>query len=93
MTATYKGRAIGDLGSFSFHETKNVISGEGRALLVNAPALVQRAEIIREKGTDRARFFRGEVDKYTWQDVGSYYLPSEINAAFLWAQLEEAERI
>jgi len=96
VTASYKGRAlgaIGDLGSFSFHETKNVIAGEGGALLINDPALVQRAEIIREKGTDRARFFRGEVDKYTWQDVGSSYLPSEINAAFLWAQLEEAERI
>ncbi|KJC36678.1 TDP-4-oxo-6-deoxy-D-glucose aminotransferase [Bradyrhizobium sp. LTSP885] len=96
VTAFYKGRAlgaIGDLGSFSFHETKNVIAGEGGALLVNDPALVRRAEIIREKGTDRASFFRGEVDKYTWQDVGSSYLPSEINAAFLWAQLEEAERI
>jgi dTDP-4-amino-4,6-dideoxygalactose transaminase len=96
VTSFYKGRAlgaIGDLGSFSFHETKNVIAGEGGALLVNDPALVQRAEIIREKGTDRARFFRGEVDKYTWQDVGSSYLPSEISAAFLWAQLEEAERL
>ncbi|MBR0757057.1 dTDP-4-amino-4,6-dideoxygalactose transaminase [Bradyrhizobium jicamae] len=96
VTASYKGRAlgaIGDLGSFSFHETKNVISGEGGALLVNDPALAQRAEIIREKGTDRARFFRGEVDKYTWQDIGSSFLPSDINAAFLWAQLEEAERI
>ncbi len=96
VAASYKGRAlgaIGDLGSFSFHETKNVIAGEGGALLVNDPALVQRAEIMREKGTDRARFYRGEVDKYTWQDVGSSYLPSEINAAFLWAQLEEAERI
>ncbi|MFB9265905.1 dTDP-4-amino-4,6-dideoxygalactose transaminase [Bradyrhizobium erythrophlei] len=96
VTAFYKGRAlgaIGDLGCFSFHETKNIISGEGGALLVNDPALVQRAEIIREKGTDRARFYRGEVDKYTWQDVGSSYLPSEIIAAFLWAQLEEAERI
>ncbi|QPF82981.1 dTDP-4-amino-4,6-dideoxygalactose transaminase [Bradyrhizobium genosp. L] len=96
VAADYKGRAlgaIGDLGSFSFHETKNVIAGEGGALLVNDPALVQRAEIIREKGTDRARFYRGEIDKYTWQDVGSSYLPSEINAAFLWAQLEQAERI
>ncbi|MCC8943283.1 dTDP-4-amino-4,6-dideoxygalactose transaminase [Bradyrhizobium sp. Arg68] len=94
--ADYKGRAlgaIGDLGSFSFHETKNVISGEGGALLVNDGALVQRAEIIREKGTDRARFYRGEIDKYTWQDVGSSYLPSEIIAAFLWAQLEQVERI
>jgi dTDP-4-amino-4,6-dideoxygalactose transaminase len=96
IAASYKDRAlgaIGDLGSFSFHETKNVISGEGGALLVNDPALVQRAEILREKGTDRARFYRGEVDKYTWQDVGSSYLPGEITAAFLWAQLEAAERI
>jgi len=96
LLASYKGRAlgaIGDLGSFSFHETKNIITGEGGALLVNDPALAQRAEIIREKGTDRARFYRGEIDKYTWQDVGSSYLPGEIIAAFLWAQLEEAERI
>ena len=96
VMASYKGRAlgaIGDLGSFSFHETKNIISGEGGALLVNDPAMVSRAEIIREKGTDRERFFRGEVDKYTWQDLGSSFLPSEIIAAFLWAQLEEAERI
>ncbi len=92
----YKGRplgAIGDIGCFSFHETKNVISGEGGSLLVNDPELVQTAEIMREKGTDRGRFFRGEVDKYTWQDVGSSFLPSEITAAFLWAQLEQAERI
>src|SRR5258707_2930276 len=96
IMASYKGRAlgaIGDLGSFSFHETKNIISGEGGALLVNAPAMVSRAEVIREKGTDRERFFRGEVDKYTWQDVGSSFLPAEIIAAFLWAQLEQAERI
>jgi dTDP-4-amino-4,6-dideoxygalactose transaminase len=96
IMAGYKGRApgaIGDLGSFSFHETKNIMSGEGGSLLVNDPELVLRAEIIREKGTDRGRFFRGEVDKYTWQDVGSSFLPSEITAAFLWAQLEEAERI
>lgn len=96
VMASYKGRAlgsIGDLGAFSFHETKNVISGEGGALLVNDPALVQRAEIIREKGTDRSRFFRGEIDKYTWQEVGSSFLPGEICAAFLWAQLEAAERI
>jgi len=92
----YKGRApgaIGDLGSFSFHETKNIMSGEGGSLLVNDPGLVLRAEVIREKGTDRGRFFRGEVDKYTWQDIGSSFLPSEIIAAFLWAQIEEAERI
>lgn len=96
VMSTYKGRAlgsIGDLGAFSFHETKNVISGEGGALLVNDPALALRAEIIREKGTDRSRFFRGEVDKYTWQEVGSSFLPGELIAAFLWAQLEEADRI
>lgn len=96
MMSTYKGRAlgsIGDLGTYSFHETKNVISGEGGALLVNRPDLSLRAEIIREKGTDRSRFFRGEVDKYTWQEVGSSFLPGELVAAFLWAQLEEADRI
>ncbi len=96
VMASYKGRAlggIGDLGAFSFHETKNVISGEGGALLVNDPELALRAEIIREKGTDRSRFFRGEVDKYTWQEVGSSFLPGELIAAFLWAQLEEADRI
>lgn len=96
VMASYKGRAlgsIGDLGAYSFHETKNVISGEGGALLVNDPDLAQRAEIIREKGTDRSRFFRGEVDKYTWQEVGSSFLPGELIAAFLWAQLEEADRI
>ena len=96
IMAGYKGRApgaIGDLGTLSFHETKNIMSGEGGSLLVNDPKLVLRAEIIREKGTDRGRFFRGEVDKYTWQDVGSSFLPSEITAAFLWAQFEEAQRI
>ncbi|PIK78033.1 dTDP-4-amino-4,6-dideoxygalactose transaminase [Pseudomonas sp. 382] len=96
VMASYKGRplgSIGDLGAYSFHETKNVISGEGGALLVNESALTQRAEIIREKGTDRSRFFRGEVDKYTWQEVGSSFLPGELIAAFLWAQLEEAEQI
>ncbi|MDO3435264.1 dTDP-4-amino-4,6-dideoxygalactose transaminase [Rhizobium sp. CBN3] len=96
VMAAYKGRAlgsIGDLGTYSFHETKNVISGEGGALLVNDPALAVRAEIIREKGTDRGRFFRGEVDKYTWQEVGSSFLPGELISAFLFAQLEEAERI
>jgi dTDP-4-amino-4,6-dideoxygalactose transaminase len=94
--STYKGRAlgsIGDLGAYSFHETKNVISGEGGALLVKDLALALRAEIIREKGTDRSRFFRGEVDKYTWQEVGSSFLPGELIAAFLWAQLQEAETI
>lgn len=96
VMASYKGRvlgSIGDLGAYSFHETKNVIAGEGGALLVNDPALATRAEIIREKGTDRSRFFRGEVDKYTWQEVGSSFLPGELIAAFLWAQLEEAENI
>lgn len=96
VMATYKGRAlgsIGHLGAYSFHETKNVISGEGGALLVNRPELASRAEIVREKGTDRNRFFRGEVDKYTWQEVGSSFLPGEVIAAFLWAQLEEADRI
>lgn len=96
VMSSYKGRAlgcIGDLGAFSFHETKNVISGEGGALLINDPILALRAEIIREKGTDRSQFFRGEVDKYTWQEVGSSYLPGEITAAFLWAQLQEAEII
>jgi dTDP-4-amino-4,6-dideoxygalactose transaminase len=96
VMSSYKGRAlgsIGDLGAYSFHETKNVISGEGGALLVNDPELALRAEIIREKGTDRSRFFRGEVDKYTWQEVGSSFLPGELIAAFLWAQMEEAERI
>ncbi|WP_312780380.1 dTDP-4-amino-4,6-dideoxygalactose transaminase [Acidovorax temperans] len=96
LMATYKGRAlgaIGGLGAYSFHETKNIISGEGGALLVNDPALAHRAEVIREKGTDRSRFLRGQVDKYTWQDVGSSYLPGELIAAFLWAQLEAAEAI
>lgn len=96
VMATYKGRAlgsIGHLGAYSFHETKNVISGEGGALLINDARHEILAEIIREKGTDRSRFFRGEVDKYTWQHVGSSYLPSELTAAFLWAQLEEAQQL
>lgn len=96
ILSSYKGRAlgsIGDLAALSFHETKNVISGEGGALLVNDPALVERAEIIREKGTNRSKFFRGQVDKYTWIDIGSSYLPSELIAAFLAAQLEEADDI
>ena len=96
VMASYKGRplgSIGELGCYSFHETKNVISGEGGALLVNAPQFLHQAEIIREKGTDRTRFSRGEVDKYTWQSIGSSYLPSELIAAFLWAQLEEAESL
>jgi dTDP-4-amino-4,6-dideoxygalactose transaminase len=81
------------MAALSFHETKNIISGEGGALLANAPGLAERAEIIREKGTNRAQFFRGQVDKYTWHDLGSSYLPSELIAAFLWAQMEEADAI
>jgi len=96
VLSEYKGRklgAIGHLGCLSFHETKNVISGEGGALLVNDPRFLERAEIIREKGTNRAQFFRGEVDKYTWVDIGSSFLPSELIGAFLWAQLENAATI
>ena len=92
----YKGRYLGTFGcmaSQSFHETKNFTSGEGGALLINEPVLVERAEIIREKGTNRSRFFRGQVDKYTWVDIGSSYLPSDILAAFLFAQLEQREKI
>jgi len=92
----YKGRplgSIGDMGCYSFHESKNIISGEGGALLINNPKFVTRAEIIREKGTNRSLFFRGQVDKYTWIDQGSSYLPSEVTAAFLYAQLESAEEI
>ena len=84
---------IGHIGAFSFHETKNIISGEGGMITVNDPELVSRAEIIWEKGTDRAAFFRGEVDKYGWKDEGSSFLPSEITAAFLWAQIEELDAI
>ena len=96
LGSTYKGRAagrLGDLAATSFHETKNVTSGEGGALLVNAPALAARAEIIRDKGTNRGRFLRGEIDKYTWVDVGSSFVPSELAAAFLWAQMEAAGAI
>lgn len=96
VMSTYKGRAlgsIGDLGCYSFHETKNIISGEGGALLVNNAKYAERAEIMREKGTDRSRFFRGQVDKYTWQDQGSSFLPGELIAAFLFAQMESAEKI
>lgn len=92
----YKGQYLGTFGSMasqSFHETKNFTSGEGGALLINDPALVERAEVIREKGTNRSRFFRGQVDKYTWVDIGSSYLPSDILAAFLFAQLEQREKI
>lgn len=96
VNALYKERflgTIGHLGTYSFHETKNYISGEGGALLINDPRFTERAEIIRQKGTNRNQFFRGEVDKYTWVDIGSSYLPSELVAAFLFAQLEDAEKI
>ncbi len=96
ILSEYRGRAlgaIGHLGAYSFHETKNIISGEGGTLLVNDERFAERAEIIREKGTNRSQFFRGQVDKYTWVDVGSSYLPGEVVAAFLWAQMEEAEAI
>ncbi len=96
VMASYKGRilgTIGHLGAYSFHETKNIISGEGGALLINDGQFCELAEIIREKGTDRSHFFRGQVDKYTWQHVGSSFLPSELIAAFLYAQLEEAQSI
>lgn len=96
IMSTYKGRklgTIGDFGCYSFHETKNFSMGEGGAISIRNAANVSQAEIIREKGTDRSRFFRGEVDKYSWQDAGSSYLPSELNAAYLWAQLEKADEI
>ena len=96
IMSTYKNRPLGSIGHFgalSFHETKNIICGEGGALLVNEKNFSDRAEIIREKGTNRSQFFRGNVDKYTWCDIGSSYLPGEINAAFLWAQMEEARLI
>lgn len=96
VLSTYKGKklgAIGDFGCYSFHETKNYSMGEGGALLIKDKNDVERAEIIREKGTNRSRFFRGEIDKYTWVEAGSSYLPSELNAAYLYAQLEEAQTI
>ena len=96
MLATYKGRylgTLGDMAAFSFHETKNVISGEGGALFVNKSRFIERAQIIREKGTNRTKFFQGKIDKYTWVDIGSSYLPGEIIAAFLMAQLEHAVEI
>lgn len=96
IMSSYKGRplgAIGHLGAHSFHETKNIMAGEGGALLVNDERFAERAEIIREKGTNRSQFFRGQVDKYTWVDIGSSYLPGELVAAFLWAQMEKAETI
>ena len=96
MMARYDGRPLGSMGQMaavSFHETKNVISGEGGALLVNDPSLTERAEILWEKGTDRRKMSRGEVDRYTWVNIGSSFLPSELIAAFLWAQLEDAKTI
>jgi dTDP-4-amino-4,6-dideoxygalactose transaminase len=96
LLSTYKGKSLGTIGHFgclSFHETKNIISGEGGALLINDERFVERAEIIREKGTNRSQFFRGEVDKYTWVDIGSSYLPSELVSAFLYAQLERGDEI
>ena len=84
---------IGDLGCYSFHETKNYSMGEGGAIVINDPELIERAEIIREKGTNRNKFFRGEIDKYTWVDYGSSYLPSELNCAYLYPQLEKVEMI
>lgn len=97
MISTYKGRPLGALGhlaAYSFHETKNFTSGgEGGLLIINDEQFVHRAEVIREKGTNRSQFFRGMVDKYTWVDLGSSYLPSEIQAAYLWGQLEQAELI
>lgn len=96
IMSTYKGKllgSIGHLGAYSFHETKNIISGEGGALLINDERFAERAEIIREKGTNRGQFFRGQVDKYTWVDIGSSYLPGEVIAAFLWAQMEEGQSI
>lgn len=96
IMSTYKGRplgAIGDFGCFSFHETKNYSMGEGGALLIQDESYIEEAEIIREKGTNRSKFHRGQVDKYTWMNYGSSYLPSELNAAYLWAQLEKADSI
>ncbi|HGJ5883492.1 dTDP-4-amino-4,6-dideoxygalactose transaminase [Arsenophonus sp.] len=97
VMSTYKGKAlgtIGHIGCYSFHETKNYSSGgEGGAILINEPSLIERAEIVREKGTDRSQFFRGQVDKYTWRDIGSSYLMSDLQAAYLWAQLEQANKI
>lgn len=96
VMSTYKGKAlgtIGHLGTYSFHETKNYTSGEGGALIINDPSLIERAEILQEKGTDRSKFMKGMVDKYTWRDIGSSYLLSELNAAYLAVQLEHAETI
>ena len=95
VDAYYKGKAlgtIGDFGCYSFHETKNYTMGEGGAILFNGDQYLEKAEILREKGTDRSKFFRGQVDKYRWMDYGSSYLPSELNAAYLYAQLEQHKR-
>lgn len=96
VMSTYKGKALGtmgDFGCFSFHETKNYSAGEGGAILINNPDYIEKAEILREKGTNRSLFFRGQVDKYTWVDFGDSYLQSDLNAAYLWAQLEMADEI
>lgn len=96
FTSQYKGKDVGtfgDMNAYSFHETKNIISGEGGAIAINNPKYIERAEIIREKGTNRSKFFRGQVDKYTWVDIGSSYLPSEVVASFLYAQLEDVSKI
>ncbi|MCH5280675.1 MAG: dTDP-4-amino-4,6-dideoxygalactose transaminase [Lachnospiraceae bacterium] len=96
VMASYKGRPLGTMGEFgcfSFHETKNFSMGEGGALLIREQQFIERAEILREKGTNRSKFYRGEIDKYSWCDMGSSYLPSDLNAAYLWAQLEEADTI
>lgn len=96
VMSAYKGKALGtisDFGCYSFHETKNYSMGEGGAIVINNPQYIERAEIIREKGTNRSQFWRGQVDKYTWIDYGSSFLPSELNAAYLWGQLEIAEKI
>lgn len=96
VLSTYEGKAlgtIGDYGCYSFHETKNYSMGEGGCLLIKDEENIERAEIFREKGTNRSKFFRGQIDKYTWVDMGSSYLPSELNAAYLWAQLEVSQKI
>ena len=96
IMASYKGKAlgaIGDFGCYSFHETKNLSMGEGGAILIKDAKYIEDAEIIREKGTNRSKYFRGQIDKYTWVNYGSSYLPSDMNAAYLWAQLELAQKI
>ena len=96
VMSKYKGKylgTIGDMGCYSFHETKNYSMGEGGAIIINNPEYIERAEILREKGTNRSKFYRGQVDKYTWVDIGDSFLPSELNAAYLWGQLEMAEEI